>query len=44
MDEIETMGLEQATNEGTYDKAESNVKKVINGFLSKFDDYDIFYM
>lgn len=41
--EIEETGLEQAESKGIYDKAEKNFKKVIEGFLSKFDDYEIEY-
>ena len=41
--EIEETGLEQAESKGIYDKAEKNSKKVIEGFLSKFDDYEIEY-
>ena len=43
IDEIEIMGLEQAESRGIYDKAEENFKKIIEGFLAKFDDYKIEY-
>ena len=41
--EIEEMGLEQAESKGIYDKAEENIKKIIEGFLSKFNNYEIKY-
>jgi len=42
--EIETMGLADVESHGIYTKAEENLKKVINGFLSEFVDYEIVYM
>lgn len=42
--DIEKMGLEDAEKNGIYDKAEENLKKIMNGFLSEFVDYEIVYM
>ena len=42
--EIGTMGLADVESQGIYTKAEENLKKVINGFLSEFVDYEIVYM
>ena len=44
VDEIEKEGLEQAESEGIYQKAEENVKQIIDGFLAEFKDYEIEYM
>lgn len=41
--EIEEMGLEEAEFNGIYDKAEENLKIIIEGFLSKYKDYEIEY-
>ena len=42
--DIEKMGLEDAEKNGIYDKAEENLKKIMEGFLSEFVDYEIVYM
>ncbi len=44
VDEIEKKGLEDVEKDGIYDKAEKNVKKIMNGFLSEFVDYEVIYM
>ena len=44
IDEIEKKGLEQAESAGIYQKAEENVKQIMDGFLSEFKDYEIEYM
>lgn len=44
VDEIETMGLEDVKSQGIYKSTEENVKKIMNGFLSEFVDYEIIYM
>lgn len=44
VDEIETKGIVEVESNGIYEKAEENVKKIMNGFLSEFIDYDIIYM
>ncbi|MCR5324438.1 MAG: DUF4230 domain-containing protein [Lachnospiraceae bacterium] len=44
IDDIEKLGLSEAESKDIYDKAEKNVKKLIEGFLSEFDDYEIIYM
>ena len=42
--EIEKMGLEDVESRGIYEDAKENLKKVMNGFLSEFVDYEIVYM
>ena len=42
--EIESIGLENALNDGIYEKAEENLKNIMNGFFSEFIDYEIVYM
>lgn len=44
IDQIEEKGLTEVTEQGIYNKAEKNVKTIINGFLSCFEDYEIVYM
>ena len=44
VDEIEKKGLENVESEGIYQKAEENVKKIMDGFLSEFTDYEIEYV
>lgn len=44
MDEIEEMGLADVESKGIYQNASENVKKIMNGFLSEFKDYEIVYM
>lgn len=44
VDEIETAGLAEVEADGIYTSAEDNVKKVMNGFLAEFSDYEIVYM
>lgn len=44
VDEIEEMGLADVESEGIYQNASENVKKIMNGFLSEFKDYEIVYM
>ncbi len=44
VDEIEKMGLEDVEKKGIYKKAEKNLKKIMNGFLSEFVDYEVVYM
>ena len=44
VDEIEKKGLENVESEGIYQKAEENVKKIMDGFLSEFPDYEIEYI
>ena len=44
VDEIEKMGLEDVESQGIYQSAAENVKKIMNGFLSEFKDYEIVYM
>ena len=44
INEIEQMGLEQATDQGIYAKAEENLKSLIGVFLAEFKDYEIVYM
>jgi hypothetical protein len=44
IDEIETLGLEDVESKGIYDGAEENLKTLIEGFLSEFEDYEIEYM
>ena len=41
VDEIEEMGLADVESEGIYQNASENVKKIMNGFLSEFKDYEI---
>ena len=44
IDEIEEKGLAQAEEQKIYDKAEENVKEIIEEFLACFDGYEIVYM
>lgn len=44
IEELEAKGLKDAEEKKIYDKAESNVKTIINAFLSEFQDYEIVYM
>lgn len=44
VDEIEKIGLEDVEKRGIYKSAEKNLKKIINGFLSEFVDYEVIYM
>ena len=44
IDEIEENGLKAVTDEGIYQRAEKNLKVLIEAFLSEFDDYEIVYM
>ena len=44
VDEIEEMGLADVESKGIYQNASENVKKIMNGFLSEFKDYEIVYM
>lgn len=44
VDEIEEMGLADVKSKGIYQNASENVKKIMNGFLSEFKDYEIVYM
>lgn len=44
IDEIEAEGLKQVEAENIYGKAEANIKVLIEGFLSEFEDYEIVYM
>ena len=44
VDEIERMGLEDVESKGIYDKASENIKNIIKGFLSGYEDYTIIYM
>lgn len=44
VNEIEAMGLTDAESKGIYASAEDNLKKIMNGFLSEFVDYEIVYM
>ncbi len=41
---IEEKGLEDATDDGVFDRAEDNLKHVITNFLAEFDDYEIVFM
>lgn len=42
--QIEEKGLKDVESRGIYDKAEENVKKIINGFFSEFVDYEVVYL
>jgi len=42
--EIEKKGLEDVTEEGIYQRAEENLKVLIEAFLAEFDEYEIVYM
>lgn len=42
--EIEQKGLEDVTKKGIYQRAEKNLKVVIEAFLSEFNNYEIVYM
>lgn len=42
--EIEAIGLKDAEDNKIYDKADQNVKKIMDGFLSEFVDYEVVYM
>lgn len=42
--EIEAQGLEQAENDGIYDKAEEHIKFLVQTFLSGFDEYTIVFL
>ena len=42
--EIEQRGLEDVTGKGIYQKADTNLKLLIEAFLAEFDDYEIIYM
>lgn len=42
--DIEQQGLEQAENNGIYEKAESHVKSLIQNFLSGFDEFEIVFL
>lgn len=44
INEMEEKGLAQSEEQGIYDKAEKNVKKIIEEFLACFDGYEIVYM
>lgn len=44
IDDIEQKGLDQVTGQRIYEKAEENLKSLINVFLSEFDGYEIVYM
>lgn len=44
VNEMEKIGLKDVETKGIYAKAEENLKKVMNGFLSEFVDYEIVYM
>ncbi len=44
VDEIEEMGLADVESKGIYQNASENVRKIMNGFLSEFKDYEIIYM
>ncbi len=44
IDEIEAKGLKQVESENIYEKSEANIKVLIEGFLSEFEDYEIVYM
>lgn len=44
IDEIEEKGLKDVTDKGIYQRAEDNLKVLIEAFLSEFDDYKIVYM
>lgn len=44
IDEIEAKGLEDVTSKGIYQKAEKNLKVLIEAFLAEFSDYTIVYM
>ncbi len=44
IDEIEKKGLEDVTEEGIYQRAEENLKVLIEAFLAEFDEYEIVYM
>lgn len=44
IDEIEEKGLKDVTDKGIYQRAEDNLKVLIEAFLSEFDDYEIVYM
>lgn len=41
LDEIKEKGLVEAESKGIYDKAEKNLKKIMKGFLSEFNDYKV---
>ena len=36
--------LEDVESKGIYDKASENIKNIIKGFLSGYEDYTIIYM
>ena len=44
IDEIEAKGLDDVTSKGIYQKAEQNLKVLIEAFLAEFSDYTIVYM
>lgn len=44
IEEIERRGLEDVTEQGIYDRAEDNLKVLIENFLAEFEDYEIVYM
>lgn len=44
VDEIEIIGLEDVKSQGIYKSAEEKIKRIMNGFLSEFVDYEIIYM
>jgi len=44
LDEIEAEGLKQVEAENIYEKSEANIKVLIEGLLSEFEDYEIVYM
>lgn len=44
IEEIEDLGLIKAEEEGIYEKAEDNLKKIIKNFLSGFEEYEIVFI
>ncbi len=44
IEEIERRGLEDVTEQGIYDRAEDNLKVLIENFLAEFEEYEIVYM
>lgn len=42
--EIKLMGLEDAISKGVYQKAEDNLKRLVEEFLDEFEGYEIIFM
>lgn len=42
--EIEEKGLKDVESQGIYNRAEENLKKIMNGFFSEFVDYEVIYL